>query len=82
MDEGNSNPGVGQYSSHSNLLINTKNYSIGKSNRFSSPNNHPGVGDYNITDKNGFINGKGTMDKGEREPIKKPDIPGRKFFMI
>lgn len=64
MDLGNKNPGVGQYSSHPNLFVTSKACSIGNSNRFQSPNNHPGVGDYQIADKNGFINGKGTIDKG------------------
>lgn len=34
--------------------------------RFQGPNHNPGVGDYQIAEKEGFITNKGTIGKGER----------------
>ena len=82
FDEIDKSPGVGQYTSHPNLFVTSKPCSIGKSSRFQSPNKHPGVGDYEVSNKNGLISGKGTMDKSPRDPLKKPDYPGRTSIII
>lgn len=50
--------------------------------RFSSPNKNPGVGDYNVSNSSGFILNKCTIGDGLRDPITKPSIPARIYFVI
>ena len=77
MDDVNDHPGPGKYNSNREMPILSKSKSerpslFATASRFQAPNNHPGVGDYEVTVKTGMITNRGTIGNGEREPLTKP----------
>ena len=79
MDNTGSNPGPGDYENpqtKTSQFLDTRNSKFGTSPRFSQPNLNPGVGSYEVTDKKGLINDKGTFGTGLRMVDKKNLPPG------
>ena len=85
MDETNNNPGPANYQTGHQGLSHSMSYretNFSSTQRFKNRNSNPGVGDYQISAREGLINGKGSIGTGEREPVAKPNYPSRISALI
>lgn len=85
MDDIKPYPGPAAYQTNCSSLARSKsakNVGFSTAKRFTDRNNHPGVGDYQIAGSRGMVNNKGSIGRGEREPVKRPNYPSRKHLII